>query len=138
MQIPRPEYPRPQCVRTEWLNLNSEWQFEIDAGDSGYERGLHQQGLSRHIMVPFCPESELSGIGNTDFMPAVWYRRIVTIPTAWAGKRVLLHFQACDYDTTVWANGVEVVRHRGGFTPFTAPYHDRSGWQGSDGRGAGA
>ncbi len=120
MQIPRPEYPRPQCVRTEWLNLNGEWQFEIDASDSGYERGLHQQGLAGHILVPFCPESELSGIGNTDFMPAVWYRRTVAIPTAWAGKRVLLHFQACDYDTTVWANGMEVVRHRGGFTPFTA------------------
>jgi hypothetical protein len=69
--------------------------------------------------VPFCPESELSGIGNTDFMPAVWYGRTVTIPREWQGQRVLLHFQAVDYDTTVWVNGAEVGRHRGGFTPFT-------------------
>ncbi len=124
MHIPRPEYPRPQFMREEWLNLNGEWQFEIDAGDSGYERELHQRVLSGCITVPFCPESELSGVGTTDFMPAVWYRRTVTIPEAWTGKRVLLHFQACDYDTTVWANGVEVVRHRGGFTPFTADLKD--------------
>ena len=52
--------------------------------------------------------------------PAVWYRREVTIPAEWVEKRVLLHFQAVDYDTTVWIDGVEVVRHRGGFTPFSA------------------
>ncbi|MDQ5850802.1 MAG: beta-galactosidase, partial [Chloroflexota bacterium] len=119
MEIPRPEYPRPQCVRSDWLCLNGEWQFEIDAGDSGLERGLDERDLQQRIIVPFCPESPLSGIGNVDFMPAVWYRRSVTIPEAWAGRRVLLHFQAVDYDTTVWVNGVEVARHRGGFTPFT-------------------
>ena len=70
-------------------------------------------------MVPFCPESELSGVGNRDFLNAVWYRREVTIPEAWAGGRVLLHFQAVDYDTTVWVNGIEVGRHGGGFSPFS-------------------
>lgn len=119
MNIPRPEYPRPQFVRPEWLCLNGEWQFEMDSGDSGLERGLLEHELSDRIIVPFCPESILSGIGNTDFMPAVWYRREVTIPAEWAGRRVLLHFQACDYDTTVWVNGAQVGWHRGGFTPFT-------------------
>ena len=118
MSVPRPEYPRPQFVRDDWLCLNGQWQFEIDAADSGLERGLLECDLKDRITVPFCPESELSGIGNTDFMAAVWYRRVVTIPESWAGRRVLLHFQAVDYDATVWVNGVEVARHRGGFTPF--------------------
>jgi beta-galactosidase/beta-glucuronidase len=106
-------------MRPEWLCLNGEWQFEIDTSDSGFERGLLQRDLNQTIMVPFCPESSLSGIGNTDFMDAVWYKRTVTIPEKWREQRILLHFQAVDYDTTVWVNGVEVARHRGGFTPFT-------------------
>ncbi len=117
--LPRPEYPRPQFVRESWLCLNGEWEFEIDAGDSGLERGLLNRKLADTIRVPFCPESRLSGIGCTDFMNAVWYRRRVTIPEEWAGSRVRLHFQAVDYDATVWVNGREVARHRGGWTPFT-------------------
>jgi beta-galactosidase/beta-glucuronidase len=117
--IPRPEYPRPQCVRSEWRNLNGTWEFEIDNGDSGLARGLKDRPLMTTITVPFCPESELSGVGNTDFMAAVWYRREIGIPDTWGGQRVLLHFQASDYDTTVWANGVEVGRHRGGMSGFS-------------------
>src|SRR5689334_16064427 len=89
MSIPRPEYPRPQFTRPDWLCLNGEWQFEIDSGDSGLERGLLQRDLAGAITVPFCPESELSGVHNPDFMPAVWYRREVSIPAEWAGRRVL-------------------------------------------------
>ncbi|MFG1974889.1 glycoside hydrolase family 2 protein [Nonomuraea fuscirosea] len=118
--VPRPEYPRPQMVRPDWLTLNGPWQFEIDAADSGLERGLRERELTGSITVPFAPESELSGLGHTDFMDAVWYRRTVTIPAAWAGRRTLLHFGAVDHDATVWVNGVEVARHRGGFSPFTA------------------
>lgn len=118
--IPKPEYPRPQMVRRDWLNLNGTWQFEVDAGDSGVDRGLRERDLAESILVPFAPESKASGIGNTDFMNAVWYRRRVQIPDEWAGRDVLLHFGAVDHDATVWVNGVEVARHRGGFTPFTA------------------
>jgi len=120
MTIPRSEYPRPQFVRPDWLCLNGAWQFEIDPGDSGIQRGLIERELNSEITVPFCPESKLSGIGNEDFMNAVWYRRNVAIPESYRGKRLLLHFQACDDQTTVWVNGREVVRHRGGWTPFTA------------------
>jgi len=119
MKIPRPEYPRPQFVRPDWLNLNGEWEFEIDAGDSGLDRGLRDRKLEGKILVPFCPESKLSGVEHTDFLPAVWYRREAAIPKLWKNRRVLLHFQAVDYDATVWVNGQEVGRHRGGFTPFT-------------------
>ena len=118
--LPRSEYPRPQFVRPNWLCLNGDWQFEIDSGDSGIDRGLKDRPLQATITVPFCPESKLSGVENTDFLNAVWYRRDVTIPADWKTPRILLHFQACDYDTTVWVNGVEVARHRGGFTPFSA------------------
>lgn len=118
--VPRPEYPRPQFVRRDWLNLNGTWQFETDQGDSGLERGLLDRDLTGEILVPFAPESGLSGVGDTDFLEAVWYRRRFTPPAAWAGRTVLLHFGAVDHDTTVWVDGTEVVRHRGGFTPFTA------------------
>lgn len=124
---PRPEYPRPSMVRADWLNLNGTWEFESDTGDSGLERGLLERPLATSITVPFAPESELSGIGNTDFTEAVWYRRQLTIPAAWAGRRTLLHFGAVDHDATVWVDGEEVVRHRGGFTPFTADLGHRSG-----------
>ncbi|MHA7984541.1 glycoside hydrolase family 2 protein [Rathayibacter sp. CAU 1779] len=119
-QQPRPEYPRPQLVRDGWLNLNGTWEFEIDAGDSGLERGLLARKLVDTITVPFAPESAASGIENTDFMDAVWYRTRFTVPEGWDGKHGILHFGAVDHDTTVWVDGVEAVRHRGGFTPFRA------------------
>ncbi|MFE7356879.1 glycoside hydrolase family 2 protein [Streptomyces sp. NPDC057543] len=117
---PKPEYPRPQCVRPDWLNLNGEWQFEIDRSDSGLERGLRTRELTDRIIVPFAPESRASGIEDTDFLHAVWYRRDVIVPEAWAGRDVLLHLGAVDHDATVWVNDVEVARHRGGFSSFTA------------------
>ena len=117
--IDRNEYPRPQFVRNEWVCLNGKWEFEIDQGDSGLERGLLKRKLKDHINIPFCPESKLSGICNKDYLNSVWYRRELTIPSDWKGKRILLHFQAVDYDATVWINEEEVGRHRGGFSPFT-------------------
>jgi beta-galactosidase/beta-glucuronidase len=125
--VPRSEYPRPQFRRDDWRCLNGTWGFAIDRADTGLERGLVERELGDEIVVPFCPESALSGIGDTDFLEAVWYRRTVTIPADWAGRRVLLHFQAVDYDATVWADGVEVGRHRGGFTPFSCDLGARTG-----------
>lgn len=127
MSIPRPEYPRPSFTRPDWLSLNGPWQFEVDRGDSGLERGLLERDLTDTITVPFAPESALSGIGDTDFLEAVWYRRTVGVPGEWAGRSVLLHFGAVDHDATVWVDGVEVARHRGGFTPFTADLGPRTG-----------
>lgn len=117
---PRPEHPRPDFGRADWVNLNGEWEFEIDSGDSGEARGLVSgKKLATTIQVPFCPESPLSGIANLDFMDAVWYRKRVTLPRSWRGRRVLLHFGAVDYYATVWVNGVEVGRHRGGYVQFS-------------------
>jgi beta-galactosidase/beta-glucuronidase len=117
---PRPEYPRPQWTRAEWANLNGEWEFQEDPGLSGErKRWGSGVGFSQRILVPFAPESRLSGIAKTDFMPCVWYRRSFEVPAEWEGKRVWLHFGAVDYEATVWLNGAEVGRHRGGYTPFS-------------------
>ena len=125
--IPKPEYPRPQRTRPDWLVLNGEWQFEFDPGDSGLERGVRERPLADRIVVPFAPESRASGLGNVDFLHAVWYRRAVEVPSAWAGRRVLLHFGAVDHDATVWVDGVEVARHRGGFSSFSADLGEVAG-----------
>ena len=117
--IPRPEYPRPQFVREGWLNLNGQWGFEIDHGASGRARGLvNKEQLERKITVPFCPESQLSGVGYTDFMAAVWYRRSFTLPREAEGKRVFINFGAVDYLCEVWINGQSVGTHRGGYVGF--------------------
>jgi beta-glucuronidase len=118
--VPRPEHPRPSFHRPTWLNLNGTWQFEFDPADSGRERGVLDRELTGSITVPFAPETTASGIGDRDFHEAVWYRREVTIPAEWDGLRPVLHFGAVDHDATVWANGTEVARHRGGYTPFSA------------------
>ncbi len=112
MDVPRPEYPRPQWARGEWVNLNGEWEFGEDVGGAG------ASSCRTTILVPFAPESRLSGIGKTEFMPCVWYRRQFGVPAGWEGKRVWLHFGAVDYEATVWVNGVKVGSHRGGYTPF--------------------
>lgn len=120
MNIPRSEYPRPQFEREAYMNLNGVWQFEIDHGASGRARGLvDKEKLDGEITVPFCPESRLSGIGHTDFMAAVWYRRTFTLPEEAAGKRVILHFGAVDYKCEVWVNGVSAGVHEGGFASFS-------------------
>ena len=116
--LPRSEYPRPQFVRDAWMNLNGPWQFEIDHGASGRTRGLVDRDLTGTINVPFCPESELSGVNHKDFMAAVWYRRSFTLPKEAEGKRVLLHFGAVDYKCEAWVNGKSLGVHEGGYVSF--------------------
>jgi len=123
--IPRPEHPRPDLQRETWLNLNGEWQFEIDEQGDGEERGRTSgQDFAQRITVPFCPESALSGIGNTDFMTHVWYRRLFEVPEAMTGKRLLLHFEAVDWHARVWVNGEFAGEHRGGYAPFALEVTD--------------
>ena len=107
--IPWNTYPRPQMKRESYLNLNGEWEFSEDYSVSGVERKMYHadaEGFDLKINVPFCRESVLSGIGDTDFCNCVWYRKKITLPAGWqGGKRVLLHIGACDYKTDVWVNG---------------------------------
>ncbi|MBO5778871.1 MAG: beta-galactosidase [Clostridia bacterium] len=125
MNIPRPEYPRPQLVREPWINLNGKWEFEIDNAMVGFAKKYYErEHLDSEIIVPFCPESVLSGIGNVDYMNAVWYKRELDIPAEWKGKSVLVHFGAVDYFARVWVNGKFVGEHRGGYTPFSVDITD--------------
>ena len=118
--IPGNEYPRPQFVRASWTNLNGEWDFDFDFGKSGVEREFYKEhDYAEKITVPFCPESRLSGLAHTDFIPAVWYRRSFTLAEVPAGMRLLLHFEAVDHETAVWVNGEKAGTHTGGYTPFT-------------------
>ncbi|MBR2423567.1 MAG: beta-glucuronidase [Tidjanibacter sp.] len=120
MAQPRAEYPRPQFERSEWVNLNGEWNFELDLSNSGYSRKLHKaNGLEGKIIVPFAPESSLSGVGHVDFISSVWYQRTVQIPSEWKGKRVKLNFGAVYYQSEVYIDGRFVGRHYGGSDSFS-------------------
>ncbi len=117
--VPRPEYPRPQFQRKNWINLNGTWEFEMDSAQVGREKEWYKQAhLAGSIQVPFCPESKLSGVGCLDFMNAVWYKKRVEVPKTWREGRILLWFGAVDYYATVWVNGNEIGQHTGGYTPF--------------------
>ena len=109
--MPRPEHPLPQWERSTWKNLNGEWDFSFDFGKSGVDRCFYEKkDWEKKIIVPFCPESDLSGIGYKDYMDAVWYHKTVELTEVEVKGRVLLHFGAVDYDARVWINGTEVGR----------------------------
>ena len=115
-EVPRPEHPRPDLCRDNWLTLNGEWQFEIDKAADGEARCLtYGKDLNAKILVPFCPESKLSGLGlgNTERLKDVWYRRMLEVPTAMKGKRIRLHFGGVDYNTAVYVNGQLAGTHIG-------------------------
>src|SRR5512133_359707 len=116
---PRPEHPRPDAFRQNWFTLNGTWQFEIDEKGDGEARGLASgKELASKIVVPFCPESKLSGVGHYGFMKHTWYRRSFEVPAAMKDKRVRLHFGAVDYQAWVWLNGEPVGSHIGGSVAF--------------------
>lgn len=116
-EIPRPEHPRPDRVRAEWLNLNGVWEF-VETDD---DKALLQPGIDfpDRIVVPFCRESALSGLGRKGFARNVGCRRHFRIPANWTSERVRLHFGAVDWRATVWVNGVRVGSHVGGNAPFS-------------------
>ncbi len=118
-RIPRPEHPKPQMEREHWMNLNGEWSFAFDFGQSGIARRLYEkEEFERKIIVPFCPESELSGIGYRDFIPAVWYQRMAELTPEQCKGRIFLHFGAVDYECHVWINGKKAGSHKGGYVSF--------------------
>jgi beta-galactosidase/beta-glucuronidase len=110
-----PEYPRPQMTRKSWRNLNGLWEYAIRPIDE-----LKPMDFDGHILVPFPVESALSGVmkmvGEDN---RLWYRRTFAVPGKWKDKRVLLHFGAVDWETTVWVNGTRFDTHSGGYDPFS-------------------
>ena len=109
-----PEYPRPQMVRQDWLNLNGLWDFAITSKDA------MRATFQTQILVPFPVESALSGVMHpVSENDRIWYRRTFEVPHKWKGRRVLLHFGAVDYEAKVWVNGKEIGQHRGGYDAFS-------------------
>jgi hypothetical protein len=110
-----PEYPRPQMVRSEWVNLNGLWNYAIrpEAEDQPSQ-------WDGEILVPFAAQSALSGVMKpVKPQERLWYRRTFTAPKLGEGGRLLLHFGAVDWKCTAWVNGKEVGQHTGGYDPFT-------------------
>lgn len=107
MNIPRNEYPRPQFVRNEWMNLNGEWDFSFDTDT-----------FDKKIIVPYVYQSKLSGINIQDAHETVWYRRSFKLPDSMKGKRTILHFGAVDYYCKIWVNDIFIKEHFGGHISF--------------------
>jgi beta-galactosidase/beta-glucuronidase len=109
-------YPRPQLRRTDWTSLNGSWDFALD--HDGRCRRPDEVAWNDTIRVPFSPETPASGVHETGFFRACWYRRTFEAPALAAAQRLILHFGAVDYRATIWVNGAKAVEHEGGYTPF--------------------
>ena len=118
--IPRNEHPNPNFKRENFEILNGEWEFEFDFGNSGVNREMFKENaeFTKKITVPFCVESELSGIGYKDFIPAVWYRKKINITKEQLENRVFIVFGAVDFHAKLYVNEVEAGEHFGGYTSF--------------------
>lgn len=132
METIRSEYPRPQFKRDAWLPLNGEWEFAFDDAREGESKAFHtgKTALDKKIQVPFTYQYPASGIGDLTPHRTVWYRKSFAVDKKDMGRRALLCFNACDYETDVWVNGYHAAHHVGGFSPFSAdvtPYLDKTG-----------
>ena len=122
------EYPRPQMVREAWMNLNGLWEFAILQKASA-----EPSKYPGKIMVPFCVESALSGVGK-NLLPEdrLWYRRSFSVPSEWKDKQVILNFEAVDWSTVAYVNGAFVGAHKGAYDRFSfdiTPYLNAKGNQ---------
>lgn len=133
--LPLPEYPRPQFERDSWMNLNGQWDYTVESCDFKEVQGLTSEASwttrpiptqwNGKILVPFSIDAPLSGVGHV-LRPqeVLWYERDFEMPRNWKGKRIMLHFQAVDWETSVYVNGRKVGQHRGGYDPFSLDITD--------------
>lgn len=122
---PLPEYPRPQMVRKEWMNLNGLWEFKSGSDGEAVPAG---QTLPQKILVPFPVESALSGV--MEHHDRLWYRRNFSIPSKWKGKRIVMHLGAVDWESELFINGKSLGIHKGGYDEIS---HDITNYLKPDG-----
>ena len=121
VDIPLSEYPRPQLVRSEWLNINGIWDYMVDSTVIHPNSTIYPPNFPNNtekIKVPFPPESQLSGIARSGDS-CLWYRKVFSIPEAWKGKHILLNFGAVDRISIIFVNGIKVGNHIGGYNAFS-------------------
>ncbi|MEC7172964.1 MAG: sugar-binding domain-containing protein, partial [Bacteroidota bacterium] len=122
------EYPRPQFERTQWKNLNGLWDYAILRTNE-----IQPKKFQGKILVPFSFESPLSGVGkNISPNDKMWYMKTFDLPKNWSGKKIIIHFEAVDYDSSVWVNDILLGSHKGGFDRFSfdiTPYIKPNGRQ---------
>ncbi len=116
--IPLPEHPRPDHWRSEWQNLNGEWNFQFDLENKGESEKWFEgtENFDRTITVPFSWGAPLSGVEDEGDIG--WYNREIIIPESWKGKRIFLVVGASDWKSSGWLDGNEIGQNRGGYTPF--------------------
>ena len=114
------DYPRPQMARPGWINLNGKWDYMTDDAGSGEAEEWYRAFPSgaAEILVPFAPETAMSGIGDETHHSAMWYSRSFTVLRD-PEKRLLLHFEGVDFTAKVWVNGIFIGEHRGGYARFS-------------------
>lgn len=118
--VPFPEYPRPQLGRKEWMCLNGKWDYiggKQVASALNPVKPIAFSDKAEKILVPYCPESVLSGIERNQEIN-MWYRRTFEIPASWKGKQIILNFDAVDHDATLFVNGEKAGVHAGGYSSF--------------------
>jgi len=118
--VPFPEYPRPQLARKDWMCLNGKWDYmggKDVASALNPAKPISFSNKVEKILVPYCPESVISGIERNQEIN-MWYRRTFEIPAAWKGKQVIVNFDAVDHDATVFVNGEKAGTHSGGYSSF--------------------
>ncbi|VBB73406.1 Putative Glycoside Hydrolase Family 2 [Podospora comata] len=126
---PWPQYPRPQLRREPWRSLNGIWTYQSAQG-AGDVKSPPRLPLRQEVLIPSCIESGISGI-MTEGMTHMWFGTTFTIPPEWrGGKRVLLNFEAVDYEATVFINGVQLAFHRGGYFRFSLDVTEKINFDG--------
>lgn len=121
MVIPRSEHPNPQFMRENWLCLNGQWSFILDNKRVGKKKHFYNEEIEfgSNIIVPFCPQSKLSGVIHKDFIKGMWYQKKIVLTKEQLEGRVLIHFGAVDYRCEIYVNGNYSFSHKGGYVSFS-------------------